>query len=61
MSIVHAKLPRTGLGNKLTVWARAVVFAHNNNLPLITTGWWHIPIGTILRRETQATLVQRIF
>ena len=36
---VYAKLPRAGIGNKLIVWARALVFAHvNNKLLLFQTG-----------------------
>lgn len=36
---VHARLPRSGLGNKLFVWARALVFARHHGLPLVVTGW----------------------
>ena len=36
---VHARLPRSGLGNKLFVWARALVFARRHGLPLVVTGW----------------------
>lgn len=50
-SIVHARLPRTGLGNKLLVWAKAKVFGADNHLPVITTGWAEIKIGPFLRRE----------
>lgn len=36
---VHARLPSSGLGNKLFVWARALVFARQHGLPLVVTGW----------------------
>src|SRR5258705_11167494 len=50
-SLVHARLPRGGLGNKLLVWARATVFGRLNKLPVITTGWADVKIGPLLRRE----------
>jgi hypothetical protein len=50
-SLVHARLPRGGLGNKLLVWARATVFGALNNLPVVTTGWADVRIGPLLRRE----------
>lgn len=50
-SLVHARLPRGGLGNKLLVWAKATVFGALNNLPVVTTGWADIKIGPLLRRE----------
>ena len=46
-----AKLPRAGLGNKLFVWARALVFAKRNNLPLYVIGFNRIHIGPFLRSE----------
>ena len=50
-SLVIARLPRAGLGNKLFVWARALVFAKKNNLPLYIIGFNRIHIGPFLRRE----------
>lgn len=50
-SCVHAVLPRAGLGNKLLVWARALVFAHLNELPLFVSNWAEIKIGPFLRDE----------
>ena len=50
-SLVHARLPRGGLGNKLLVWARATVFGALNKLPVVTTGWADVRIGPLLRRE----------
>lgn len=50
-SLVHARLPRGGLGNKFLVWARAAVFGALNELPVVTTGWADVKIGPLLRRE----------
>lgn len=50
-SCVHADLPRAGLGNKLLVWARALVFSHLNGLPLFVSNWAEVKIGPILRNE----------
>lgn len=50
-SLVHARLPRAGLGNKSLVWARAKVFGWLNNLPVVTTGWAEAKIGPLLRGE----------
>src|SRR3989442_9513638 len=50
-SFVHADLPRGGLGNKLLVWARALVFAHIHELPFVVSNWSEIKIGPYLRRE----------
>jgi hypothetical protein len=38
-SFVFARLPKAGLGNKLFVWAEALVFARLNGLPLVVSGW----------------------
>lgn len=48
---VLARLPRGGLGNKLLVWARALVFAHQHGLPLSVSGWAEFKIGPYLRGE----------
>jgi len=60
-ALVAAVLPRGGLGNNLLVWAKAVVFAHLNDLPLLTTGWGRVHIGPILRREHSARFYARDF
>lgn len=36
---MHARLPHSGLGNKLFVWAEALCFARLNGLPLHVSGW----------------------
>lgn len=50
-SCVHADLPRAGLGNKLLVWARALVFSHLNEVPLFVSNWAEVKIGPFLRNE----------
>ncbi len=45
----HARLPRSGLGNKLLVWARAWAFAQQNELPLVVSGWTHFQLAPLLR------------
>lgn len=50
-SYVIANLPRAGLGNKLLVWARALVFARMNDLPLLVSPWQQLSIGPVLRQE----------
>lgn len=50
-SVVYASLPRGGLGNKLLVWARGLIFARRHGLPLYVSGWSDIKIGPYLRRE----------
>ena len=48
---VFVKLPKTGLGNMLLVWARGYVFAHKNQLPFFTSNWWSIRPGVWIRNE----------
>jgi hypothetical protein len=49
--LVIADLPKAGLGNKLFVWAKAHLFAHNHGLPLYIKGLNQISIGAFLRKE----------
>ncbi|MBD2254581.1 glycosyl transferase [Nostoc parmelioides] len=37
--LVYPKLPRTGLGNMLFIWANAVLFSHINDCPVVTPNW----------------------
>ncbi len=51
---VVAKLPRAGLANKLLIWCRAVVFTHNNNIPLddiIVYPWIDFPLKRLFNRD----------
>jgi len=50
-SFVVASLPKTGLANKLTVWALAQAFAIENDLPVMTIGWFDLKVGPWLRNE----------
>lgn len=54
--IVYVKFPKTGLGNLLLIWARAKVFAHINELPMVTSSWWGFRAGAWLRREKKKRL-----
>ncbi len=60
-SLVYVKFPKTGLGNMLLLWARALVFARLNNLELITSGWFGFRWGALLRREKKTRLYWRYF
>lgn len=54
--IVYVKFPKTGLGNLLLIWARAKVFAHINQLPMVMSPWWGFRLGAWLRRERKKRL-----
>jgi hypothetical protein len=49
--IVTTRLPHAGLGNMLLVWARAVLFAELNSLPMLAPNWQTFHIGPWLRGE----------
>ena len=38
-NLILTILPQAGIGNKLSVWSRALVFSKHNNLELYTFGW----------------------
>ncbi|MCW3807474.1 alpha-1,2-fucosyltransferase [Plebeiibacterium marinum] len=48
---VIAKLPRTGLGNRLFVLYRALSYAYLNNSQLLITNIYSISIGPFIRKE----------
>lgn len=48
---VQPQLPKAGLGNMLLVWARAVLFAELNYLPILAPNWQQFRIGPYLRGE----------
>lgn len=50
-----------GLGNILITWARAVVLAHKNNLPIIEPTWLNFKPGSILRRERDMRSYHNLF
>ena len=47
----YPKLGRAGLGNCMLPWARAVVFARKNSLPILAPQWVQPRFGAVLRRE----------
>jgi hypothetical protein len=49
--LVQPNLPYAGLGNMLLVWARAIVFAEINHLPIQQPNWYTLHIGPWLRQE----------
>lgn len=53
---MYVQLPKTGLGNMLLVWAKGMVFAKINGLPLVTSSWWGLHWGALMRRETKTRL-----
>lgn len=59
--MVHAKLPRAGLANKLLVWANAFLYSHHNKKKLVTTGWLKLHIGPFLRKERSKRLYYKFF
>jgi hypothetical protein len=61
MSFVYIKLPKTGLGNMLLVWARGLVFATENEVECITSSWWGFRWGALLRGEKQKRVYWRYF
>jgi hypothetical protein len=46
-----ALLPKAGLGNKLYVWAKGLVFAHINQTRFLSSNWTQLSLGTFLRGE----------
>lgn len=50
-SFCYAQLPPAGLGNRLLVWARALVFARLNQMPLLVSPWEHLQVHRRLRRD----------
>src|SRR4051794_39558978 len=61
MSKVLIHLPKTGLGNRLLVWARGALFARLNGLEYITSSWWGFHWGALLRRERKTRLYRKYF
>ena len=61
MSKVYVKFPKAGLGNLMLVWGRACVFAHLNNLTIVTSSWWGIRLGAWIRNEKRKRFYWRYF
>ena len=47
----YPQIGRAGLGNCMLPWARAVVFAQKNSLPMLAPQWVQPRLGAVLRRE----------
>lgn len=60
-AMVHARVPRSGVGNMLLVWARARIFAARNELPLVATGWAIPRVGPWLRGEERKRVYVHYF
>lgn len=61
MAKVYVKIPKTGLGNMLLVWAHGAVFARMNNLEVVTSSWWGFRWGALLRREKRNRMYMNYF
>ena len=48
---VYPAVGRSGLGNCLLPWARAIVFAHKHGLPILAPSWSRIRLGPYIRQE----------
>ncbi len=59
--LVYPQLPKAGLGNMLLVWARAVLFADMNNLPVVAPAWGKLLIGPYLRGERDKRTYGNLF
>jgi hypothetical protein len=58
---VYIRFPKAGLGNMMLVWAKGIVFAHLNNLPFITSSWWGLHWGALLRNERKRRIYSGYF
>ena len=61
MNKVYVKFPKAGLGNLLLIWARAKVFAHINQLQIVTAPWWGFRRGAWIRNEKKKRLYNGYF
>jgi Glycosyl transferase family 11 len=59
--LVYPQLPRAGLGNMLLIWARAILFAHVNSLPVVAPTWSKMTIGPYLRGERDKRYYGNLF
>ncbi len=59
--LVYPQLPRTGLGNMLLIWARAILFAYINSLPVVAPAWGKMAIGPYLRGERDKRYYGNLF
>lgn len=61
MNYVYVKTPRSGLGNQLFVWARAVKFSELNHATLLSPSFFKFKIGPILRGERDIRFYNDLF
>lgn len=59
-NLVWPRLPRTGLGHALTVYARAFVYHARGQAEFVHPNWFKIRIGPYLRREADKRNYHRI-
>ena len=55
------RLGGPGLGNLFFPFARAVIYSHENNIPMINPTWPNIKIGPILRNERDKRFYLNLF
>ena len=55
------RLGGPGLGNLLFPWARGVIFARKNNIPVLSPNWKTFKIGTYLRSEKDKRTYNDLF
>jgi len=60
-TLVYPQLPKAGLGNRLLVWARAILFAQINNIPVIEPNWDNFSLGPYLRGESDKRYYRQFF
>jgi hypothetical protein len=58
---VYPLVGRSGLGNCLFPWARAVVFAHKHELPILAPSWGGVRLGPYFRREPDKRRYGKLF
>ncbi len=61
MARVYIKIPKSGLGNMMLVWAYGIAFAELNRLPVTVSRWWGFRWGALLRREKKNRLYRGYF
>jgi hypothetical protein len=59
--LVYPQLPKAGLGNMLLIWARAVLFAQINSLPVVSPTWGKMAIRPYLRGERDKRYYGNLF
>jgi Glycosyl transferase family 11 len=59
--LVQPRLPKAGLGNILLVWARAVLFAEINSLPISAPNWQKFQLGPYIRGERDKRAYSKLF